>query len=373
VVATTIGSLGTNTMPMLFGALMDGLDLDATDAGLLGSIELGGLALAALLLAPWVARVSRSGFAMVGASVAALAYGLCAVSGSFVALALARLVAGAGAGLVLASGNAAAAGARDPERLFALVTLIGGGAASLLIIGLPYLLGPWGYPGAFILFSVICFAALPFLRGLPRARQASGPELAGARASGAAAALTLTSVFLFALGEQGLWSVSERIGVGIGLELDVIGGVLGGTTLAGLAGAGVAALLGSRYGRTGPLVVGLLASALARAGVAFSGTGTEYLLAQLAWGTSFLFVLPYMLGTAAALDPTGRWTAAAGAITMVGAAMAPAAAGFLTDAIGTRGLGLCTAASGLVALAAIVPVARGADRGWLRRETPGGT
>ena len=56
-----------NVLPLLIGSLIDGFGLDEVGAGILGSLELGGLAIASLLLAPRVDRMSRRHLAICGA------------------------------------------------------------------------------------------------------------------------------------------------------------------------------------------------------------------------------------------------------------------------------------------------------------------
>jgi predicted MFS family arabinose efflux permease len=121
VAATSVGLMGANLQPMLIGAIMDGFSLTAGQAGLAGSVELGAIAVASLLIARRVSSLSRTRLALVGAVVTILGYGLSAAAPSFGLLVGARLVAGCGEGAILAAGNAAAASARDPDRLWALL------------------------------------------------------------------------------------------------------------------------------------------------------------------------------------------------------------------------------------------------------------
>ena len=67
---TGVGLLGSNTMPVLVGGLVDGLGLDTTAVGLLASLELLGVAVGGLLVVPFVARVSRRRMALLGSGLA---------------------------------------------------------------------------------------------------------------------------------------------------------------------------------------------------------------------------------------------------------------------------------------------------------------
>ena len=100
-----------NVLPLLIGSLIDGFGLDEVGAGVLGSLELGGLAAASLLLAPRVDRMSRRHLAVYGAIAACAGHGLSALAGSFPVLVLARIAAGLGEGAAIAAANSAAASA----------------------------------------------------------------------------------------------------------------------------------------------------------------------------------------------------------------------------------------------------------------------
>ena len=130
----------------------------------------------------------------------------------------------------------------------------------------------------------------------------------------------------------------------------------------GLAGGVIAAVVGTRGGRPTLLAVGLGANVAATWMVVIAGSSGLYLAGLLAWAIAFFFALPYLLGTAAALDPLGRWTAAAAGISAVGVAIGPGAAGLLVTDAGYPALGGFVIACGLGAGVLILPVARAVDR-----------
>jgi len=352
---------GTNALPLLIGSLIDGVGLDEAAAGLLGSLELGGLALASLLLAPRVGRMSRRHLAICGVIGACAGHGLSAATGSFPVLVLARIAAGLGEGATIAAANSAAASARDPDRLFAEVNVLGGLVAAASLVLLPYAIEPWGHSGGFgalVGISILCIPLLFWLPTIPKSAAASR-GLPGRRLLGIA---TLASLFLFSVGQGAIWAFSERIGITVGLSREEVGLALGVTTLLGLAGGVIAAVLGTRGGRPMLLAVGLGANVVATWMVVVAGSSGLYLAGLLAWGIAFFFALPYLLGTAAALDPLGRWTAAAAGISAVGSSIGPGVAGLTVADSGYPALGGFVIACGLGAAVLILPVARAVDR-----------
>lgn len=357
VLATSgIGLLGSNTMPLFVGALLAGLSLDQAEVGLLASLELAGVAAGSLSVAPLATRASRRRLALAGIALAAVGFAGAALSPSLVWFGLARLVAGLGCGVVLAAGYAAASADPDPDRLFARVAFFGGAIAAVILFGLPRVIVAWGFRGGYWTLVALCGVAVPFLMRLPATSQAA-TRAAGRWPHLAAGAAALASITLFGVADQALWTFTERIGVSAGLTLEGVGTVLGVGTVTGLLGAVIAARLGVSRGRSLPVLLGLLGILAVRVGLAAAETPLAYASLQISWAIAFLFVTPYLLGTAAALDPAGRWAAAASAAVMAGTALGPAPAGLLMDRSGAPGLAGLLLFTSAASFAALAPVA----------------
>ena len=111
------GLIGFNALPIVVGALVDGAGLEPSRAGWLGSLELAGMAVSALMLAPRIGTLSLRRLGLGAALLAALAHGLSAWVDGFVALAALRLLAGLGEGAIVGVGNALIAASRAPDRV----------------------------------------------------------------------------------------------------------------------------------------------------------------------------------------------------------------------------------------------------------------
>ena len=124
--------------PIVVGALVDGLGISEGAAATLAAAELTSLAVTALLSAGLVAHRSRRAVGLTGIGLALFGHALSALTPGYATLVILRSVAGVGEGLVLAAGNAAAAGARNPDRIFAAVTVMTGLAAAIELTLLPH-------------------------------------------------------------------------------------------------------------------------------------------------------------------------------------------------------------------------------------------
>jgi predicted MFS family arabinose efflux permease len=356
--------LGFNTLPLLVGAVIDGLGLDARQAGLLGSVEIGAMAAASLLLAPRVGAIPRRRVAIASAAVVIGAHVLSAIPADFALLLSLRLLAGLGEGCIYAIANAVIASSVDPDRLYARVTLVGALAVAALFVAIPYAIEPFAHRGAFGSLAAVALFCVPLLLWLPRSRAGvtrienpngvllRGPSLA-----------VLASAFVLSVGEGAIWAFVERIGGHVGLSIDEVGVVLAITTVAGVSGAGLAAWLGTRFGRTIPLSLGITAIGAASVVLGYAAIPAAYVGAELAYNTAYLFVTPFLLGTAAAVDARGRVAAATGGMVLVGGALGPAVGGAVVAWGSYPPLGWLVVVCCALAISLILPTTFALDRG----------
>lgn len=81
-----LGVLSANSIPVMIGALIDGLAITEAEVGVLGTIELFAVAIAALAAAPLVGKVSNSRLAVLGCLIAVMAQFLSAAVDSLTPL-----------------------------------------------------------------------------------------------------------------------------------------------------------------------------------------------------------------------------------------------------------------------------------------------
>jgi predicted MFS family arabinose efflux permease len=121
--------------------------------------------------------------------------------------------------------------------------------------------------------------------------------------------------------------------------------------LVGLLGAAIAAGLGTRLGRRGPIIIGLALNILAALALATSEDPATFVAATWLWNLAYYFVVPYLLGAMAALDDLGRWVVAMDAVWTLGDGLGPGIAGSLVERGGydqLAGLGMVTGLTCLV-------------------------
>jgi len=244
-------------------------------------------------------------------------------------------MAGMGGGLLGAAGTAAAAGARNPQRVFAIVTF-----TSFLLIAiepplLPFVLVPFGAKGGFFALAGATALTMPLFVWLLPPRREDGEEKSSTWAGLLSAPnrrfalLAMLALFIYEAGQGSVFMFIAEIGERSQLGEQAVGNALGATALAGLTGAVLAAWLGGRFGSRWPIVIGIGGNVLAAAGLALVVSAIPYVMLNLVWNLAFYFVVPYLMGVMAELDDRGRWVVAVDAIWWLGDAAAPVVGGMI--------------------------------------------
>jgi predicted MFS family arabinose efflux permease len=116
--------------------------------------------------------------------------------------------------------------------------------------------------------------------------------------------------------------------------------------------------IGTRFGRRLPIASGLIILSCMAILLANAHTPLEYILGVVLFQVVGIFVMIYITGLLAALDPAGRIVAAAPAARGIGNTAGPAIAGFVLGAFGYQTIGLVALAFYLTALTAFLLLMR---------------
>ena len=380
--ASGIGYLGSAAAPVLVNALIDA-GLDHHQAGDLGAIELLSLALATVVIAPYVPKISHRKLAISGTLMAVLGLTISAFSVAYATMIVGRIATGFGSGLAISGANAAVAAREDAERIFAIIWTMGGAITATLAMYLPRVVEGGEYPLGFGALVLLCVIGLPCIIWLPprpvgRATSAvdtiaTPPESLDSdlkRAFGPLVWMTFAGMFLYSAAEQALWNFAYNIPIEAGVDPSLAAQILAFTTIMGLAGGAIAALLGVRLGRVFPIVLGCLFSLSGRWLYISSATGVTLLFGSLLWGIGFYFVSPYQVGLVSAVDRKGRAAVASAAAFNFGYAAGPGLAGRILEYMDREWLMLFIATSTLVSMLLFLPLAFQVEREARRARAP---
>lgn len=326
-----IGSAMPMLSPVIVGSLASGYNLSVREAGYELTAMLVGFTSAAFVLSFMLHRIDRRQSFGIGLALMVMASLAILVVTGPVTLAIALFCLGSGGGSVMASALAVHAGRARPDRAFAIQFSLTTGAMILVFPLISLLRENWGWFAVFALMGAAAAIALPFLfrlHPLVASRQVPHTADAPTRKALLPVIAAVTALFLISFANFNIWSFAERIGIGHGLNEQVIGTVMGAAALTGLCAGLLAAWLGMRMGRLVP-ILGALLSLLVAGWLMLKGETGGFQIGVLGFYASWLFISPYLLGTVAALDPAGRTVALGSALQNVGMSVAPAIAGLL--------------------------------------------
>jgi predicted MFS family arabinose efflux permease len=350
--ASTIGGLPFNSLPLMLGSLADRAHLSAAAAGMLGSTCFAGYLLGTLGAPLWMNRADWRVLTIVSAAGTAAAFALSALAGPGAALYAAWALIGFFASTMTCLGMRILNDLPDKERAFGMRQGTELAVTAAVLFALPPLvLARWGYPGAALALAGVVALLGVSAWWLPRRPAIAAAALAGARAPiGRAPVAAMAVFFLFLTGNIGLWAFIERIGVAQAIVPAQMGIVFAVLKLLGGVAAFAVALAGARRGPRLPFV---LVTAGVAAGLALLHAGGGFATFALgAWIWEFAFTCGCVFQTAAIArtDSSGRVIVLVPAVFACSSMVGPGLAGQLASGGGFGGLLLLALASTLVPL-----------------------
>ncbi|WBX85188.1 MFS transporter [Sphingosinicella microcystinivorans] len=334
-----IGLITYWTLPLFAGALMTGLDLSATEVGLVGTIEFSGLFLSSLMLAPHIDRGFRRKAAVLSVVIVISVNAACGLLPlEMTSLTVLRFIAGLGSGIALTIGNASIANGRDPEKLSGHVMLLLVMFMVLLMPAIAYVSENYGYRGVFLgLAGAVLLASttIPFVPQRPDAALTVEAEQSGSRKGplwSLAGVMLMLVALLFGLRDTLPWLVTEQIGTEAGMSVQQIGGLLSVMYAVSALGPVLQIFLARRMSARR-----LLALSIAVAGgflwmfTLADGNVARFSVGIVLWATIYFMAYAQLYAFAALVDRTGRLASALGGAFIAGVTIAPFIGGYVLD------------------------------------------
>ncbi len=370
--AQVIGGLVPQMSPFVVVGLIDGLSLSERDAGFVASAELLSLAATAILIAPFLSHLSYKWASLFAIVITLAAQGASIFAGGWGSLVVLRGLAGIGEGALYAMSLCIVAShSRNPEKVFGCFQLVWAiGSVALFSVG-GEVTAAFAHRGIFTLLAAISLIFAPLLLLVPNVRAVKDDKTRVAASEPWLGMLLFGAIVLYVAVSAGLFAFSGPLGERVGFDTSSVGYILTASTLIGLAGAGAATALNIRWGRATPITAFCAGYILVVLVLCLWHDRVAYSAAVIASAVLYYFSLPYLFGLAAALDPTGRWAAAAGSANLLGFAAGPIFAGVVIVASGYASLAAVSSAMIAAAwLLAMYIVGHGFNRRSLPERLP---
>ncbi|PTB82560.1 hypothetical protein C9986_02610 [Pseudidiomarina aestuarii] len=195
-----------------------------------------------------------------------------------------------------------------------------GGLGVMLLPPLVPIMGSWILFASLIAFCVISLIMLQFLPDYPV--QIRDPKQIIAPVQKRPLGFAIFSVFLFQAANMALYAYIIDLGEVAGLNLD-------NTISPALGGSGFVVLMGAKFGRTLPILGGILITAAATFALHYSFHEWVFWLANILVGITWAFSIAYLLGVCSEFDKAGQMAALGGFASKMGLASGPMFAAFI--------------------------------------------
>ena len=342
-IALLIGQSSVLVTPVILSSLIRGLELSATRAGFLVTVEMLTLAVSTIFLSSCIGRISKTRMFVGGLITVILGQLVSALVDITAFILLGRVLVGMGGGMMVTVMNATLSSSGDPERFFAIAYVISASLTALVIIFLTELSNHYHHVGVFLFLAAFAVSGTAFCKPMYEGHYTGTSANVTPTENLPHVYMTLVALFIYYYGAGSAWAFAEQIGHDINIDSGTIGLILSGVTLGGLIGGSVAAWLSTRSGRIKPLVAFSSIQVVSIYLLSVSDTTLQFFVTLMVATISLYLIMPYLIGVAAMFGENGRWGAAGGGASLLGLALSPIVGGLLVDWVGYKMIGIAFA------------------------------
>ena len=332
--ASTIGGLPFNSLPVMLGSMADSFALDAKAVGLLGSICFAGYLLGTLGAPLWMNRVNWRVLTVVSATATAASFAASSQVSDLTALYAVWAAIGFFASTMTCLGMRILSDLPNKVRAFGVRQGVELSVTAAVLFALPPLaIAHWKYPGAALALALVVAVLGLSALWLPSHPLNAGPDAASTTPTGLAfpraAWGTLAVFFLFLVGNIGLWAFLERIGASLKIAAAEMGLVFAVLKLLGGVAAFTVAAAGERLGHRLPYLLVLIGVGTGLLLLATGKTFVPFALGAWVWEFAFTCGCVFQTAAIARSDPSGRAIVLVPAAFALSSMVGPGVAGYL--------------------------------------------
>jgi predicted MFS family arabinose efflux permease len=368
-IASAIGALFYNVLPLYLGSAQDYRGLDNRAIGFLSSAFFLGYNVVTISAFFWIRRLSWALIVAVSAPVAAVGLFAGTLTDSYWLLLLSVAVSGGAFAAIYGVGTTILGDTTNPGRWYGVKIAAEALTGAVLLLVLPSTaIARWGFDGTVFGLIIVMVFLSPFLFWTP-AHGTKGPEsevlpidVPEPAASGRATQSpfiwgAILATLVFFAGASAIWAFIERIGAQGGHDPAAVGVLLAVTLVFAVIGSLSAAVLGGRFGNVEQFIAGSGAFLAGLLTLSASQSFSLYAAGACAVTFAIGYMLPVAVTEIAELDVDGRYVVLSVPAIGIGAMAGPGTAGVLTQSGNYTALLLFGAATVVIAVILIASAA----------------
>jgi predicted MFS family arabinose efflux permease len=322
---TTAGIFYINIMPAVVSGLKEGLAFTNQQAGFVSSANLYGAAIGALTAVFLIKRINWRVWSYVLLISLVAIDGICIFIEDPTLMVVVRFIHGLTGGLLVGIGFGIISRTTEADKTFGYLLFIQWGLGGLGLMFLPELVPNYGTAALFMslmTFTLVTLLMMPFIPHY-KIEQNQSTHQSKTPLNKTLLILNLLAIFLFQAANMGLFAYIIGLGKAQGLNIEFMSPALASASWFALIGPFLVIIIGTKYGRTIPLVTSILITAICSWLLHYSESSEVYLIANIIIGVTWAFALPYMFGICSELDKAGQLAALGGFASKVGLATGP--------------------------------------------------
>jgi predicted MFS family arabinose efflux permease len=336
IIASAIGALFYNVLPIYLGTAQDYRGLDNRAIGFLSSAFFLGYNAATISAFFWIRRVSWSFLVAVTVPIAALSLAAGTLADSYALLLLSVVVAGGAFAAIYGIGTTVLGDTSNPARWFGVKIAAEALLGAILLLVLPATtIARWGFSGTVVGVIIAMVFLAPFLFWIPASGRKGHDEDAGPGDTDQQQSPyiwgAILATLVFFAGASAVWAFIERIGAQSNFEPTALGVLLSVTLVFALIGSLLAAAMGGRFGNVKPFIAGVALSLIALVLLNAHETFVVYAIGACLQTFVIGLLLPFAITEVADLDTDGRYVVLSVPAIGIGAMAGPGIAGLLSQ------------------------------------------
>ncbi len=340
VAACSLGTAGVKVfavLPLLLGVIAQHLALDEAQTGLVASYYYGAYFLATLTSVIWIRRVSWRTLTFLGGGlmVAGLV-GSAMFNDTFNGVVGGIMLSGLGAAIVYALSVTLVSDMKDKDRRFAIKLIPEQVIPAMLLLVLPALvIEDFGLPGMLLVLAGTILLLTVASGGIPVMGREHKVASSAAPVNKGLVFIGLGALVVFFAGFAGVWAFTEIL-VHDALDSVLVGQLLGLGLVSSAVGPFAGAILADRFGRSLPIIAGVVITILSLGLLLEPITATKFALFMAIFPAAYYFTLSYLFGIISDADVSGRNASLIASALALGAGVGPGVFGVLLDDMGSQ-------------------------------------